>query len=308
MKPVNPTQIPLHRAPFYFAPDFIPTREKWIEIFSSLLTKVGESAGRTVKVSAGDGYQVEADIGLLRFTIDAEGGMFGVQKISDDDWDPDAFYLTEVPATFVKQLGSKRVPDHVRHDTEVIKKISDWLLRSMNLRLNEAVRSGRAYYRGRETELGGFVTLDVEQFALFDIDEKAREEFCAPDDNLDTATARFSGTKLYCVCVARTAEAPAPFVVVDVKGRRGPGRSPTVNHQLVDQEMLELIQSRGIPDRTKPNWTNSIFVDAVIERLAVQGVKVGKTTVSQKIRPLIQQLRKAKSGRHLRKLSISEIH
>lgn len=312
MKPVNPIQIPLHRAPFYFAPEFIPTRDRWVEIFSSLLATACEKAGRTVNVVAGNGYQVSVDIGGLRLTINADDGCFDAAEVTGEDENgfsiPPDFSVSNIPAAFIDQLHSETVPDRLRNDRKAVSEISGSLVRTMLLRLDAAIKNGFAQYFCRKTEIGDLVPLDAEQFALFVVDDRHRDTFSEPDV-LDTASSRFSDTKLYCVCVIPCAPVEAPAASGKPESRGAPGRPETVNHSVLDEIILTLLQSpKGLPDRKKPGWTRAKFTDAVRQQMVVRGETVGRSTVAKKISPLIQKLKKARSEKNFHKSTIAGIH
>src|SRR6266576_212318 len=98
----NVVRLPLHRGPFYFAPRFLLSRADWFENFTALLTKAADAAGCKGEISSCDGWQLQAKLNTLTFTIDAEGGMFVLgEPDEDEDWrGPDRFLIAEIPALF----------------------------------------------------------------------------------------------------------------------------------------------------------------------------------------------------------------
>jgi hypothetical protein len=310
----NLVRLPLHRGPFYFAPRFLSSRAAWFENFAALVTKAVEHAGYKAEISSpGDGWQVQAKLNALVFTIDAEGGMFGLaEPDEDEDWRPDRFWVAEIPALFVQGIEAEPIPEHLAHDARSARHIADWLHRVMKSRFERALENNDAHLEARfSSELSDFAKLDRDQSVLFDVDERVREKFFEKDDELDSATARASGAKLFSFCVvpAKDMTIRALEEAPEKEGTAGKrGRPRSVDYNALDEVMLGLIRKRGIPKRTNAAWNNQRLQEMVVKQMAERGLKVSRPTVLNKIPLVIEMFKKELSHKHFQQSNNSKIY
>lgn len=281
-------------------------------MFDSLLKKAIRSAGCEAEiVSPGDGWQIQAKFKTVIFTVDAEGGTFGVGE-PDYDLD-DLLWLVEPPSLFVSRLEAERTPKHLAEDISSVKAIAAWLHRSMTARFEQAVKNEEAHFVARfGNELAGFSEVAQDQLALFDVDEKERGLFFEVDGELDSATARSSGAKLFSLCVTPSGAGQAMATDTSRQGRGSAlgkaGRPKKVAHDDLEEIGLELMRRKGVPHHKKANWTGEIFAKAVIEKMAERGLSVSRPTVLNKKSLIIEKYKKELSHKHLQKSNNSKIY
>jgi hypothetical protein len=316
----NIDRLPLHRGPFYFAPQFLRSGKDWSETFTGLVTKALDHAGCKAEIlSPGDGWQIQARLNTVIFTIDAEGGLFGIEEPHEDWSRLDLLRLTEIPSLFSSRLEGECVAEHLAEDVRSVKSIAEWLHRAMTLRFEQAVKIGDAHFEARlATEVADFTKVARDQLALFDIDERARESFFEVDEEFDSATGRASGVKLFSLCVAPSARhamaaegrhAMAADASSQTQGKLGrAGRPETVAHDVLEEIGLELIRVKGVPDPKRANWTGEIFATAVIDKMAERGLTVSRATVLNKKSLIIQRFKKEQPHRRLQKSSNPKIY
>jgi hypothetical protein len=310
----NLVRLPLHRGPFYFAPHFLSSRDDWLENFTTLLATAADQASCKAEILSRDGWQLQAKLNTLTFTIDAEGGMFGLEEPDEDeDWrGPDRFLIAEIPSLFLERTEAEPIPEHLADDVRSARSMASWLHRAMKSRFERALENNDAQLEARfNSELSDFAKLDRDQFVLFDVIEKVREKIFERDDELDIAIAPASGAKLFSVCVVPAEEITiralegAPGKDGSAGGKRGRPRS--VDHGVLDEIMLGLMRKRGFPGRT-PAWNNERLQEAVVKQMAERGLTVSRPTVLKKIPLVIEMVKKERPHKHFRQSNNSKIY
>lgn len=142
-------RLPYHRAPFYFAPEFLATADQWQASFKKLVEDVLRREQIDASVANDNRYGLAVVFGRAEFHIDALGGTFWL-----DDADDRSYGLLHCapPNEFMRSaLDGKHFSPSLRPIVEdVVASFAESLTIEMEARFEEALRIGQAQIEAKE--------------------------------------------------------------------------------------------------------------------------------------------------------------
>lgn len=287
---------PLHRGPFLFSPRFL-TASDWFQNFSDLIGKVLLEVGVNANLVRGPGDRC-AIIKFTNFdmTVDGDGGLFFL----DDFGFSDRVLLPEddnfldgwsgpcgAPDQFFQELGDHSHILQLGADYKGIRRFSSRLYLLMEQRFKNALKSGEALVSACiGSPLAERSDIEAWKLHYLKLVEKERELFFFDDRNLDQAVSD-DGIKIFGLAITPlvTSSAVARTAVTTAKGKRG--HPVVIDHNRLNEVILDLLRTRGIPGPKRPNWTGRIFIEHVRKTMKVSG-----TVIRENLRLLIDNNKK----------------
>jgi hypothetical protein len=230
-------------------------------------------------------------------TIDARNGTFMIEEFSEgDDLGVDDTWVGPLnsPTKFYNDLCTSDVPVSLRDEIRSMSLGISELIRRLASRYKSAIDRGYAAVEARPNSiLNDFERLDPDQAKRLkilsidrDFDVPGRDESVELDDAVGP-----NGEQLYSLCIVANNR---PVALPDKQKDSGRiGRPETVDHDILEQVVFDLMRAKGTPGSTKPAWTGEIFAQAVIKRMAERGLQVSRATVLKKKPLLIENYKKS---------------
>jgi hypothetical protein len=298
----NVTRLPRHRAPFYFAPKYLRTAEEWRSNIAALVEAMLRDSNLAWSFRADPFGPWTLTVRFLRtdLTIDARNGTFMIEEFSDDqDLHIDNVWVGPLnsPTKFYKELLVSDPPASLRNEVQSVAVVVSSLIEQLASRYRTALDRGFATIEARPNSiLNSFEKLDPDQAKRLQMRSRDRH-FDVPGGQesieLDDAVGP-NGEQLFSLCVVAS-DLPEKLIAPPSRQKDSGrvGRPETVNHDVLEQVMLEILRAKGTPARTKPTWTGEIFAEAVIKRMAEKGLGVSRPTILKKKPLIIQNLKKS---------------
>ena len=265
------TRLPLHRAPFYFAPRFLSTDVEWQEHFEKVARAV--AGAENVSIDAMERYgdfalRVRCDD--FWFVIEAQQGTFDCLR--DNGFNTSAIwagFAKDIPQRFIHQLtrsasslALELCPNNIR---EQMLRFARGIYIQMQRLLESAFFEGVCHREARgNSENADFRSVAPDQLAYYDVIPWDLE--ATPRDALDTAVSKDGTSTLYSLCVVPTsptnradtssaAIAPLAEQVVDGRSRKDKA------------QILAIISQEHAIRKLKPELTPEELVRATLDRM-----------------------------------------
>ena len=223
---LHTVRLPLFRAPFYFAPEYLEHSSEWTFNFSTLIYDL--LRGSKLPWQILDRYHrcLTVRFSETEFTICPRQGTFMIEEWHDgaeEDFDAWVGPL-EFPASFTSKLRDCEVPQRLRDETRTISFFADDLAGSMNRRFDEALSLGVARYEGRFGSIeSDFSLVEADQFTLLTLCPMDRDPEGPGKEvvKLDKATTEH-GEIVYSLCVVPTMMPSTVFEVAPATSSGSP--------------------------------------------------------------------------------------
>lgn len=288
----NVMRLPYHRAPFYFAPEFLATPDQWQVSFKKLIDDVLRCERKEASIVTDHAYGLAVVFGRAEFHIDALGGTFWIDDAEDRNY---GLVHCAPPRTFLQYtLDAKRFSQSfwpIVEDT--VAPFAERLAIEMEARFEEALLTLQAQI---EAKLGArtaaFRQIDPQDRRhLRLIYSDFREQVASTDSDLDDALYD-TGERVFSYGVVVLGNEDASDTFDDLpkaaatsskrvgkqKQKRGPGAPQSIRWDTIDPIIEEV-------RRLHPSMTKADVHRAVMDRLAELGLNMpGKTSLDDRIR------------------------
>jgi hypothetical protein len=186
-------RLPLHRAPFYFAPHYLATPETWGECFIERVKYILEqNPNIRAEVGVFESYVLRVRFQQLELFVDAKTCGFSVWKTNGAHIDGDGrFFMSSVPVAmarpndFFRQIkNAENIPEYILDElSEAVVPVAGHLHHLMNKSFREAVNEGHALVEVKYNSIGSPFSM-VSWSELEYLQYEIQEEYF-PDDYCD---------------------------------------------------------------------------------------------------------------------------
>lgn len=282
MAPRDEIRLPYHRAPFYFAPEFLATPEQWRRSFSDLINETLSCEKMDAAIEQREEYEIAVNFGEVLLVLQAASGTFGLENVpiaKGDLWS----WASNSPASFLADtLCSELIPSKLKSFIRTtLEPFAEGLFRGMECRFEKALDIGFAQIEARiNSRIAEFVVVDPQDRRHITLDKKLLRESCAigdVDNGLDDA-AYDTGERLYSYSVVLGAGV-GDGIAVEI-GRRlpkkrnqkkGPGAPRRFRWDIFDQIIKDIMHDH-------PRWIQAQVITEFKKRASAKGFDLPKKT------------------------------
>lgn len=291
-------RLPIHRAPFYFGPEFLSTDSEWQEHFQSLVRSIAEAEGVPLDaVERYGNYALRARQADFWFIIEAQLGTFrGVQDngLDDDYLDAPPVWtgFEDIPVRFIRRLGIPSssttdlslCPDHIRRQVlRLARGVYDQMQRSFEKALSAGLCGHEARFKLDDAD---FRPVSGDQLVYYDVAPWDMDE--AERDSLNTAISKDRTSTLYSLCVVPAAQDATPRSLEKTSKSAKRGRPVTTDYQSFKEIVFVELSRRGIPSQSSP-WNLAALHKRVKGEMGP--ASPGRSEFYEKISPLIEMFK-----------------
>lgn len=289
MAPRDEIRLPYHRAPFYFAPEFLATPEQWRRSFSDLINETLSCEKMDAAIEQREEYEIAVNFGQVLLVLQAASGTFGLENVpiaKGDLWS----WASNSPASFLADtLYSELIPLKLKSFIRTtLEPFAEGLFRGMECRFERALDIGFAQIEARiNSRIAEFVVVDPQDRRHITLDKKLFRESCAigdVDNGLDDA-AYDTGERLYSYSVVLGAGV-GDGIAVEIDRRqpgrcnrkKGPGAPRRLRWDVFEPIIEDII-------RHNPHWTQAQVIEQFKKKATSTKLRLpAKTALEDKVR------------------------